>query len=830
MSAHKSGFDEHHVLHELKHYLPTQAPLKDFIHHNTLHAFQTLKFHEGMKKASAIFGYKVYLLLEEYRELFRQGKIKESILDNIIVREKGQEELPLWKNKLLNGELDTTIRQEVGKLREIWKTKKHVNLDKDVHPYLFRFVGNYLDQGIAQDTFPVEGEGFLSSVRKLQKESYGGLFKSTRVQKLLANIHVSIRSLLDILVADPKYYERYLFEQQFAHPGWSGMIAVLENQPDSLLKKRKISLHDLIVVELLMEIESLDIRFGERWTPLADSIPSKISSDLFSVSYESESFDIYAIWQEAFEWTYYDQVLYGLHHVTNQKKPSEKSFQAIFCIDDRCCSLRRHLESIDKNCETFSSAGFFNVEFYFQPEHGKFSTKSCPAPLTPKYLIKESEAHLRHKKDAHFSKHNYGIIGGLLSSSTLGFLSGVMLAKNIFYPSENPMMVTSFSHMDEEGKLTIENKSEHLIHDLQIGFTIDEMTERMKTLLRTIGLVENFSSLVYIIGHGASSVNNTHYAGYDCGACSGRAGSVNARVAAYMCNKPEVRKKLAEQGINIPDETQFLGGLHDTTRDDIKFFDAKNLNSENEFLHRKNMNVFTDALFHNSKERSRRFMMVNSEDDEKKIHDKVRLRSLSLFEPRPEWNHATNCLCIIGKREESKQLFLDRRAFLQSYDHQLDKDGNLLLGILRAVAPVCGGINLEYYFSRNDNYRLGAGSKLPHNVMGLIGVANGMDGDLRTGLPYQMINIHDPLRLMVIIFHYPEEVLRILKQHEPTYEWFLNEWIHLTVIHPETKQVYRFSEGNFNAYEPISVIEKIDDLHEKFERVSDNLPVYQLIQ
>lgn len=43
---------------------------------------------------------------------------------------------------------------------------------------------------------------------------------------------------------------------------------------------------------------------------------------------------------------------------------------------------------------------------------------------------------------------------------------------------------------------------------------------------------------------------------------------------------------------------------------------------------------------------------------------------------------------------------------------------------MRPLGPVCGGINLEYYFSRVDNQKLGAGTKLPHNVMGLFGVAN----------------------------------------------------------------------------------------------------------
>ena len=42
MSSNNSIFYEHEVLHELKHCLSSQAPLKDFIHHNTLHAFQNM--------------------------------------------------------------------------------------------------------------------------------------------------------------------------------------------------------------------------------------------------------------------------------------------------------------------------------------------------------------------------------------------------------------------------------------------------------------------------------------------------------------------------------------------------------------------------------------------------------------------------------------------------------------------------------------------------------------------------------------------------------------------------------------------------------------------
>ncbi|MDQ1273113.1 MAG: uncharacterized protein QG591_1743, partial [Planctomycetota bacterium] len=84
MKQHDSSFDEHAVIHELKHYLPAQAPLKDFIHHNTLHGFQNLKFHDGTGRASEIFGYSISLSLDEFRSLYQSGRIREDVLEKVI--------------------------------------------------------------------------------------------------------------------------------------------------------------------------------------------------------------------------------------------------------------------------------------------------------------------------------------------------------------------------------------------------------------------------------------------------------------------------------------------------------------------------------------------------------------------------------------------------------------------------------------------------------------------------------------------------------------------------------------------------------------------------
>jgi uncharacterized protein YbcC (UPF0753/DUF2309 family) len=186
-------------------------------------------------------------------------------------------------------------------------------------------------------------------------------------------------------------------------------------------------------------------------------------------------------------------------------------------------------------------------------------------------------------------------------------------------------------------------------------------------------------------------------------------------------------------------------------------------------------------------------------------------------------------------------LFLDRRAFLNSYDYRTDPEGRLLIGVMRPIGLVCGGINLEYYFSRVDNYRHGAGTKLPHNVMGLIGVANSIDGDLRPGLPLQMIEVHDPVRLLVIVEHFPEVVLSTIQSAPEMYEWYKNEWVHIVALHPETNQFYYYSNGRFDLYNPteqklntIGDIEKFMENAKEMETnyivdaSKENLPVHHL--
>jgi len=823
-------FNEHEVLHELKHFLPAQAPLKDFIHHNTLHAFQKLKFHDALRNASEKFGYKVSLTLEEFREHYKSGRISKPILERVISERKGAVHVNEWMEKVLSKQYDNSNPPRIGSLKAGWKRLYHIDMDALVHPTLFRIICSYLDQGISIWNFPVWKKGFLTSIREMEHNSFTSFFKNKKARNLLLQGKVELDQLLTILVGDESLFKQYLFDQQFAHQGWSGMVSTVEDQPETLLDRKNITLHDLILFELLLEIDALDTQFGNSWAPLSTKL-KHAPVDLFGPVAKTELSEIFAIWQEAFEWSYYDDVLAGIGAQKVVDRTETKSFQSLFCIDDREFSLRNYLERLDPECETFGTPGFFGVEFYFQPQDGKFLTKLCPAPVTPKFLIKEEEgAKRKRKKDVHFSKHSHNFYTGWLISQTLGFWSALRLFLNVFRPTMSTATASSFKHMDKSARLIIENTHpDHEEKGLKVGFNVQEMAQRVEGQLRSIGLLKDFAPMVYAVGHGSSSVNNPHYAAYDCGACSGRPGSVNSRVFCYMANHPGVRTILASKGILIPKETQFLGGLHDTSRDEIVFFDEDQLTAVNAANHRRNEKIFEEALDYNSKERSRRFVYVNTKLSPHVVHEKVLRRSVSLFEPRPELNHATNSLCIVGRRGITSKLFLDRRAFLNSYDYRTDLDGTILFNIMKPLGPVCGGINLEYFFSRVDNQKMGAGTKLPHNVMGLFGVANGIDGDLRPGLPSQMIEVHDPVRLMLIVEHFPEVVLDVINRNPDVYEWYINEWMHLTVINPETNELMLFRQGAFVPYDPIrKKLELVPDIIPILEASHDNLPVYQI--
>jgi len=178
-------------------------------------------------------------------------------------------------------------------------------------------------------------------------------------------------------------------------------------------------------------------------------------------------------------------------------------------------------------------------------------------------------------------------------------------------------------------------------------------------------------------------------------------------------------------------------------------------------------------------------------------------RAEDLSQTRPECGHATNALCFVGRRKWSRGLFLDRRAFLTSYDPtQDDADGSILERTLQAVIPVCAGINLEYFFSYVDSFGYGCGTKLAHNITSLLGVMDGAASDLRPGLPLQMVEIHEPVRLLFVIETTVDAMNRIIADNQSIARLVQGNWVQLAVFDGETSQIHLFHRGKFQPYLP----------------------------
>lgn len=514
------------------------------------------------------------------------------------------------------------------------------------------------------------------------------------------------------------------------------------------------------------------------------------------------------IWQEAYEQHYRRQLLDALA-LAPAITPPKPEIQVAFCIDDREESIRRHLEALCPAAETFGIAGFFGVAIDYQGLDDGAPAPLCPVVVTPAHTVHEvpvddsntTIASHRFKRRRWlvrsgrlFNRLTRSMILGALLAPIAGLLATIPLLSRVVAPRVvDRLQRTARDRLlpGPQTRLQTTHSGDHhhtpLGHKRQLGFTPEEQAARVAGTLENMGLTRNFAPFVVMMGHGSVSVNNPHMSAYDCGACGGKHGGPNARLFADMANNPEVRAQLrTSRNIDIPDSTWFIGAMHNTCTDDITLFDLHAVPPSLQPALASLQKNLDDARKLSAQERCRRFASAPKNPSPSRALRHVEGRAVDLSQARPELGHVTNASCIVGRRSLSRALFLDRRAFLVSYDPDIDPTGRILERILAAVGPVGAGINLEYYFSCVDNLRLGCGSKLPHNLTSLLGVMDGSLSDLRTGLPRQMIEIHEPIRLQVVVEAEPQTLLDIVGRQPELARLIGNGWIQVISISPAT--------------------------------------------
>jgi uncharacterized protein YbcC (UPF0753/DUF2309 family) len=273
---------------------------------------------------------------------------------------------------------------------------------------------------------------------------------------------------------------------------------------------------------------------------------------------------------------------------------------------------------------------------------------------------------------------------------------------------------------------------------------------------------------------------------------------------AALLNEPEVRSGLKLRGILVPEDTHFIPGVHRTTTDEVILLDTHSAPQSHASDVAQLQSWLVEAGKLTRLERSAALGIVARDRSNGAFLQRVfGRRSRDWSELRPEWGLARNAAFIAARRDRTRGVDLEGRAFLHEYDWRSDPDHSVLGLILSAPMVVASWINLQYFAATVDNATFGSGNKVLHNRVDTIGVVLGNGGDLRSGLPLQSVHdrdghwFHEPLRLQVLVEAPTEHIDSALAAHPAVRNLVDNGWVRLFALNPEAPELARRFDGNW---------------------------------
>ncbi|MCA9634021.1 MAG: DUF2309 domain-containing protein [Myxococcales bacterium] len=784
-------------------------PLDRFVAVNPYLGLQQRRFEESAGYLEQVCGVRSTLPLGAYAALIERGELSLAELDEVLEGSGGT----LERSDVLRVLRDAASSSTNGRLLTVADVADEATggrWSRFVVDHLGGWLASYFDEDYAAwqprrsqslfrswkaeaevDRTPeIEGaRGFREVVRQLP-DSWQA-----------AAAHAAAR-----LGLTPETLTPYVHCLAMRLPGWCGHAA-------RLVWERRLYAdeHDDTLVELLTVLLAIDVALhetlldGSRWSAVLARL--KHLSDAPSPAPETVA---RVSLQVAYERTFQKRLFPMFELASGPRERSVPRFQAVFCIDVRSEIFRRHLEASIDDLDTLGFAGFFGFPVEFtQLGHGA-AIPQCPVLLRPSHRVLATAGTADRTAHSIQSLKDRSSAARAWQSFKLGAISCFSFVGPVGL-AYLPKLITDAFGLTRPTPLTSMGDARHPI-DLSptndgspAGIPLEDRIQLAASLLSGMSLTQSFARLVLLVGHGSSSVNNPHAAGLDCGACGGRAGGVNARVAVAALNDPAVRLGVGRLGVRIPRETLFVAAQHDTTTDEVNVFDRERIPSS----HLEDLEALELGLRAASEgcraERARRL-------DPTATGSAWFERSRDWAQVRPEWGLAGCAAFVAAPRHRTASVDLEGRAFLHSYSWKRDEGFRVLETIMTAPMVVATWINLQYYASSVDPDVLGAGNKTLHNVVGgNLGVLEGNTGDLRVGLPWQSVHDghtlqHEPLRLNVFIEAPAEAMNAVIAKHESVRQLLDNGWIHLIALDESGRVSKRYIGGlRWRDLEPASM-------------------------
>ena len=815
--------------------VPTHYPLETFIAVNPLAGLEALPFEQAIRRAGDLYGMPGTLGEPAFRELYRQGRITGADLDRALTRRfpnLDADALALLRADMLHGEPAPVARRRYRTVSEHATPKIAAIVDAQTSKWCAAFFG--------AGAWPMPGRerGFYHAWRALAP-SDRSLPRRARaaLRRLPERADDAVLDALGTLGIGDAVRISHLQAHLTAMPGWAAHVAWCSGRgvPVDMLDYLALRLSyeaalmagsrgaatvsagtataadaGPVLPSARRRAEHLLAQLGE---PVVEERVAAVSRILAALPATSRE----VLWQNAFEAHYRDGVLAGLQ---GDGGPTQGMHtQVVTCIDTRSEGLRRHLEALG-GYETLGFAGFFAVAIRFTDLLGGQPSDLCPVLIAPNHDITEVPA----GDDPAAARRVAGLTGlagaesafhaakeSLAAPFTLAEAAGWAAAPLAAAKTLAPAISTGIRRRLRDAvapaaETVIDTAS--MSHDEQVLFA--------QVALTTMGLTRGFGRLVVMCAHGSTTENNPYQASLDCGACGGQAGAPNARTAVAILNRATVRAGLRDIGIDIPADTWFVAGQHDTAVDRVTLLDRHLIPATHIGDFDRLDRDLARAGAALAAERCAVLPGAPAGAGPARAARHVTTRSSDWAQVYPEWGLAGNAAFIVAPRSVTRLMDLERRAFLHSYEAEVDTDGSALETILTAPLVVAQWINTQYYFSTVAPRVFGAGTKTIHNVVGTAGVIAGHNGDLQLGLPWQSVSdgtdlVHEPQRLLAVVQAPLERIDMIIDRNPILQQLFGNDWITVAARENPDQPWQRWTRAGWRPWSDTDGTDDTDD-------------------
>ena len=779
-------------------------PLDRFIAVNPFHGWHGSAFLDTADKLRELSGTSLFMAPSYYQAAWEDGTVTAEDLGAAIAESGSAATWQQCMNKLELPPEQSAPRPMLSDILDAQRDLVHgPSWREAITQQISRFCAAWFDNG-QSDWRVAASDRLYGDWRRMIRREHGIALLMhdgkalQRAARLPDEPRALIRWMLAALELRGERARDFLVAALLRINGWAAWCAYLRWQT-RLAGKDDDLIVDLLAIRLAWELLLDDggrgttspwQRWRTAWTTDQPRAPTRV----------------WPTWQRALEFSYQRRLSQALVNHRTPDQSHEPRAQMVFCIDVRSEVIRRAIEKVDPGIATLGFAGFFGLPIAYRPLGTAYERPQLPGLVKPRYLVSESDADVvAHRRKAtkiakrlNFKSQTRPFFKLPASAftlvETLGLGYAVKLLSGALPVNTSRLQRIVGIHRARGGRT------------LQFGFSgpdqpsPDTQAELLAGVLKAMSLQNNFARLVVLVGHGATTTNNAHAHGLDCGACGGQTGEVNVRLLARLLNDAGLREGLSARGITVPSDTRFVPALHNTTTDEITILDA---GTDTDFHHdhlaalRRSLAMAGDLA---RRERAPRLGLDKLADRPARLIRALRKRGSDWSQTRPEWGLANNAAFIIAPRRRTLGLNLEGRVFLHEYDHRQDDDDAVLEQIMTAPMIVATWINLQYYASTVDNARYGCGNKVLHNVVGgRIGVFEGNGGDLRIGLPMQSLHngtrwVHTPQRLCVFIEARKESIEQVMNKHRRVRDLVNNAWIFLLRIDPDTGAIERCSD------------------------------------